>query len=313
MSYFSVLIDTPSLGLVLDKSKTTPTIKSITKDGGLYTSLKKINKEVHIGSEITKINNKNVINMNYDDIVNYIKNIKERPLCIIIKENKQIRDSYISTNDSFKLTTKEMEKQSEIHTKKALKELVNIQKEYLNNKKHSSDSDSDIDLSIDLSEKVKINYNKLENKCHYLQLELNNTQVDYQDLKDKYKEHVNPLMSIDDVIGNMEFCIKKHDNNKTIQKLDSKQLSCKLNVFTIEFNEYKIECENYLKILKQKNVELCVNEYLKNKQLQFNSIKIKYNRKIFMKQVVEIIKNLFIFVIMIHVMITLYYQSFTLY
>lgn len=71
------------LGFTLDKTKLTPTIDKITPGGALERESIENCYDITKGTQLMTIGGYDVMNMNYDETVEKIKSLNERPLTVV--------------------------------------------------------------------------------------------------------------------------------------------------------------------------------------------------------------------------------------
>ena len=90
------IIHDKKLGFTLDKTKTTPTIEKITKNGALEKELIENCSTIISGCEIESIGGESIIGLNYEYALSKIKSFTERPIDIVIKHpNDKVKNHQI--------------------------------------------------------------------------------------------------------------------------------------------------------------------------------------------------------------------------
>lgn len=111
--------------------------------------------------------------------------------------------------------------------------------------------------SSDESFVVEESTSKLEERIHYLQLDLSNAEVEKQDLKeevDKLKNRLNPYKRINEEVQNLNSSLDRATRN--CDGLTLEQLEKKLSTFIEEFTEHYQLCQ-----VQMNKLDLCYTQY----------------------------------------------------
>ena len=282
------IIHDKKLGFTLDKTKTTPTIEKITKNGALEKELIENCSTIISGCEIESIGGESIIGLNYEYALSKIKSFTERPIEIVIKHpnDKETKDTQPIipqfTKSSMlhpKISVQEMDEISQKTTKQALKDLVQFELDKKN--KEFSDSDEE---SLDEHEYISIEkYNKLENDIHLLRLEKTNIELCYNEELETIKQQLSNYTNINDALQNIQGLEEKLYYD---YKSSSKESKCQLNRLIIEYkNNIKI-CDIYLDNINY-GISYCIKEYINNKNKKITRYERITNIKIFIKYYFE--------------------------
>ena len=285
-----IIIHDKKLGFTLDKTKITPTIEKITKNGALEKELINNCSTIISGCEIESIGGESIIGLNYEYALSKIKSFTERPIEVVIKhpnnktkEKKDIQSVIPKFTESSMLhpqiSVQEMDEISQKTTKQALKDLVQFGLDKKN--KELSDSDEE---SLDENEYISIEkYNKLENDIHLLRLEKTNMELCYNEELETIKQQLSNYTNINDALQNIQGLEQKLYYD---YKSSSKESKCQLNRLIIEYkNNIKI-CDIYLDNINY-GISYCIKEYIDNKNKKITRYERITNIKIFIKYYFE--------------------------
>ena len=180
------------LGFTLDKTKLIPTIDKITPGGALERESIENCYDITKGTQLMTIGGYDVMNMNYNEVVQKIKSLNERPLTVVFLMNKVPE----------KISESTMNDISEVATKQALRDLAKSQLGKYNELNESADvTDSSSD---DEEHYVTIQkYEELEKKYHYLQLDMLNTKHSYEDKCEYIENKYLPISNVDGIMCQM--------------------------------------------------------------------------------------------------------------
>lgn len=289
MSVHTFTIKDKTLGFTLKKQENNPVIDKITPGGALETELVNNCSSITSGCIIKSIGDDDISQLPYEIAVEKIKSWKERPINIsIVSPNnspkKVIRDSFVTTNNSYKMSVEEMNKQSEIATKKALKELSNMQK---NNTKLLEDDDEDDDSSGYKSIPL-YKYRNLENKMNILRMDLLNSNVDNDELKTELDKQVNPLKCINDELCHINTLSIRNNNVKNMNSEDMKLYLSKVNN---EFRDYVTSIDKYLDKIQLYEIKNSIIYKVNKEKDNFESFNNYYTYKIKIKNIYELMQT----------------------
>lgn len=308
MSIHTFILNDKTLGFTLDKKSNCPILDKITPGGSLEKELINSCSTITSGCLVQSIGDEDISNMPYDKAVDKIKSWTERPVKIsIISPNnspKVIRESYVTTNDSFKMTVEEMNKQSEIATKNALRDLAKSQK----NNNNLSSSDDDDDFS-DFKKMIPyIKYKELENKMHILRMELLNSQVDNDELKSDLNKQINPLKSINDELCHINTLSIRNNN---IKNMNSNNMELYLSKVNHEFRDYIASIEKYMKLIELHEIKNSIIYKLNKEKDNFQNFNNKFQYKIKIKVMFEFIQAASLLILSISILgFILYYNNY---
>lgn len=280
MSTHTFTISEKKLGFTLDKTKSTPTIAKITTGGALEKQLIESCSSISSGCEIHYIGGEFVKDLPFDRAMDKIKSYVERPINIVITSPRKsdIRQSFVSTSQAYKMSTEEMNRASEEATKQGLRDLAKAHKEKLLQEQSSTES-SDEDEDYVSSRK----YNELEKKNHFLKMELLNVQVDNEDQTTLLKKELDPIKALNDQLCHI---ITMKKRTKKLEKLDeiknssSEEMVKQLEKVNTEVNSYFEECEKHLKLVEFHEIKNCVASFLDKEKIEMEKLNKYYNCKI---------------------------------
>ena len=278
-SNIEIVINKKKLGIVLDKNKPNPTIKTINKNGSFEEYLVNTCSCVYPGDEIIKVNEKNIEGYTFDEAMKTIKSFNERPIRLVIKptSDKRHRRELISEKDM-----KTISEQATVDGLKSLSKYIKDQKNETNSSDYSSEDEEYISMS---------KYNDLENKHHLLKLELINSQVDNNDNKEELNKKYNPILTMDDLLCNLDIIINKYDisnRRKGISSDELIKLKCKLNE---DYDEIYKECITIVKQIKLHHISKIIENHLHEKTIKKDLEIKKYNKVIILLSSFETFKN----------------------
>lgn len=267
------------LGFTLDKTKLTPTIDKITLGGALERESIENCYDITKGTQLMTIGGYDVMNMKYDEVVEKIKSLNERPITVVFLMNKVPE----------KISESTMNNISEVMTKQALRDLAKSQLEKLEDITDSSSDDEEHYVTIQ-------KYEDLEKKYHYLQLDMLNTKNDYDDKCEYIENKYYPISNVDGImcqIINLKQRFNKLDDNKQT----SRELCDKLEKCMIEYDEYIRTLENSLKLVNLDMIQKSIEMYIKNDKLEITKMCNLYKYKIMFKNFVELLESCCVLVV----------------
>lgn len=267
------------LGFTLDKTKLTPTIDKITLGGALERESIENCYNITKGTQLMTIGGYDVMNMKYDEVVEKIKSLNERPLSVVFLMNKVPE----------KISESTMNNISEVMTKQALRDLAKSQLEKLEDITDSSSDDEEHYVTIQ-------KYQELEKKYHYLQLDMLNTKNDYDDKCEYIENKYYPISNVDGIMCqliNLKQRFHKLDDNKQT----SRELCEKLEKCMVEYDEYIKTLENSLKLVKLNMIQKSIEMYIKNDKLEMTKMCNLYKYKIMFKNFVELLESCCVLVV----------------
>ena len=269
------------LGFTLDKTKLTPTIDKITPGGALERESIENCYDITKGTQLMTIGGIDVMNMSYDETVEKIKSLNERPLTIVFLMNKVPE----------KISESTMNDISEKMTKQALRDLAKSQLEKLNESADVTDSSDDDEHYVTIQK-----YEELEKKYHYLQLDMLNTKNDYDDKCEYIENKYLPISNVDGImcqIVNLKQRFHKLDDNKQT----SRELSVKLEKCKVEYDEYIQTLENGLKLVKLNMIQKSLEMYIINEKNDMTKMCNRYKYKIMFKNFIELFESCCVLVV----------------
>lgn len=267
------------LGFTLDKTKLTPTIDKITPGGALERESIENCYNITKGTQLMTIGGYDVMNMKYNEVVEKIKSLNERPITVVFLMNKVPE----------KISESTMNNISETMTKQALRDLAKSQLEKLEDITDSSSDDEEHYVTIQ-------KYEDLEKKYHYLQLNMLNTKNDYDDKCEYIENKYYPISNVDGImcqIVNLKQRFDKLDDNKQT----SRELCDKLEKCIVEYDEYIRTLENGLKLVKLNMIQKSIEMYIKNDKLEITKMCNLYKYKIMFKNIMELIESCCVLVV----------------
>ena len=307
MTSVKFIIHAKRLGFTLDKNKLTPTIDKITPGGALEKLLIDNCSDISRGTQIMTIGGYDVMNMSYNDAVEKIRSLNERPINIVFLTNKKLE----------KINEETMNSISESATREALRDLVKSEMEKIedvtesdndsdNNDSNNNDSDngSANDSNGDEYYVTIQKYENLEKKYHYLQLELMSKSHDYEDKCTYIQNKYTPISNVDGILCQLDG-LKKRIDNIDSRLLTSRELKVKLDKFDEEYAEYIKTLENSIKLVKLNMIQITVKVYIEN---DIESMKKMYNRykmQIMIKKVFEVIQTFSTIIVIIGIIYTI--------
>lgn len=307
MTSVKFIIHNKRLGFTLDKNKLTPTIDKITPGGALEKLLIDNCSDISRGTQIMTIGGYDVMNMSYNDAVEKIRSLNERPINIVFLMNKKVE----------KINEETMNSISESATREALRDLVKSEMEKIedvtesdndsaNDSANDSDNnDSDKDKDDDEYYVTIQKYENLEKKYYYLQLELMTKSHDYEDKCTYIENKYMPISNVHGILCQLDG-LKKRINNIDSRLFTSRELKLKLDKFDDEYREYIKTLENSMKLIKLNMIQTSVKFYIEN---DIESIKKMYNRykmQIMIKKVFEVIQTFSTIVLLFGIIHSIY-------
>ena len=271
------------LGFTLDKTKLTPTIDKITPGGALERESIENCYDITKGTQLMTIGGYDVMNMNYDEAVEKIKSLNERPLTVVFLMNKVPE----------KISESTMNDISEVATKQALRDLAKSQLDKLNESADVTDSSDDDEHYVTIQK-----YEELEKKYHYLQLDMLNTKNDYDDKCEYIENKYYPISNVDGLICqivNLKERFNKLDDNKQT----SRELCDKLEKCKVEYDEYIKTLENGLKLVKLNMIQKSVEIYIKNEKNDMTKMCNRYKYKIMFKNFMELLQSCCVIIVVV--------------
>ena len=271
------------LGFTLDKTKLTPTIDKITPGGALERESIENCYDITKGTQLMTIGGYDVMNMNYDEAVEKIKSLNERPLNVVFLMNKVPE----------KISESTMNDISEVATKQALRDLAKSQLDKLNESADVTDSSEEDEHYVTIQK-----YEELEKKYHYLQLDMLNTKNDYDDKCEYIENKYYPISNVDGLmcqIVNLKERFNKLDDNKQT----SRELSVKLEKCKVEYDEYIKTLENGLKLVKLNMIQKSVEIYIKNEKNDMTKMCNRYKYKIMFKNFMELLQSCCVIIVVV--------------
>ena len=268
------------LGFTLDKTKLTPTIDKITPGGALERESIENCYDITKGTQLMTIGGYDVMNMNYDEVVQKIKSLNERPLTVV----------FLTNTVPEKISESTMNDISEMMTKQALRDLAKSQLEKLNESVDVTDS-SDDEHYVTIQK-----YEELEKKYHYLQLDMLNTKNDYDDKCEYIENKYLPISNVDGImcqIVNLKQRFNKLDDNKQT----SRELCEKLEKCMVEYDEYIKTLENSLKLVKLNMIQKSLEMYIINDKNDMTKMCNRYKYKIMFKNFIELFESCCVLVV----------------
>lgn len=269
------------LGFTLDKTKLTPTIDKITPGGALERESIENCYDITKGTQLMTIGGIDVMNMSYDETVEKIKSLNERPLTVVFLTNKVPE----------KISESTMNDISEVMTKQALRDLAKSQLEKLNESADVTDSSDDDEHYVTIQK-----YEELEKKYHYLQLDMLNTKNDYDDKCEYIENKYLPISNVDGImcqIVNLKQRFHKLDDTKQT----SRELSVKLEKCKVEYDEYIRTLENSLKLVKLNMIQKSIEMYIINDKNDMTKMCNRYKYKIMFKNFIELFESCCVLVV----------------
>lgn len=271
------------LGFTLDKTKLTPTIDKITPGGALERESIENCYDITKGTQLMTIGGYDVMNMNYDEAVEKIKSLNERPLTVVFLMNKVPE----------KISESTMNDISEVATKQALRDLAKSQLDKLNESADVTDSSEEDEHYVTTQK-----YEELEKKYHYLQLDMLNTKNDYDDKCEYIENKYYPISNVDGLmcqIVNLKERFNKLDDNKQT----SRELSVKLEKCKVEYDEYIKTLENGLKLVKLNMIQKSVEMYIINDKNDMTKMCNRYKYKIMFKNFMELLQSCCVIIVVV--------------
>tara|TARA_R110002074_G_scaffold95021_1_gene207223 strand:+ start:1387 stop:2355 length:969 start_codon:yes stop_codon:yes gene_type:complete len=305
---FNIEFNTSKLGFTLNKNTNTPTILKITENGTFHERL--LEKSLYETDCIYKVNylsfnDKYKVNFESISIVNFDPDVA---ITIIKKYTNAIKENdpliVRMTKEPIKklMTNEQVDKQSEIATTEALRNLAKSHK--LSNKRNrpeetSSDNNSSDDCDDYVYNKSKIKY--LEQKNRNLELDMLNLQIEKEDLTDELKYKLNPISKCNDILCNINF-IHARLEKSLCSDFNSKDLNKKTNECGKEYNDYNSELSNYITKIEYNEIkESLIYSVVKNNE-KFNLIFKNCYKIIVFKYTYEFIKEICFFFIVIYIL-----------
>lgn len=279
------------LGFTLDKTKLTPTIDKITPGGALERESIENCYDITKGTQLMTIGGYDVMNMNYDEVVEKIKSLNERPLTVVFLNNKVPE----------KISESTMNDISEVMTKQALRDLAKSQLDKLNESADVTDSSDDDENYVTIQK-----YEELEKKYHYLQLDMLNTKNDYDDKCEYIENKYYPISNVDGLmcqIVNLKQRFHKLDDTKQT----SRELSVKLEKCKIEYDEYIQTLENSLKLVKLNMIQKSIEIYIENEKNDMIKLCNVYKYKIMFKNFIELFESCCVLVVLVGFLYSMIY------
>ena len=267
------------LGFTLDKTKLTPTIDKITPGGALERESIENCYDITKGTQLMTIGGYDVMNMSYNETVEKIKSLNERPLNVVFLMNKVPE----------KISESTMNDISEVMTKQALRDLAKSQLEKLEDITDSSSDDEEHYVTIQ-------KYEDLEKKYHYLQLDMLNTRNGYDDKCEYIENKYYPISNVDGIMSQM-INLKQRFNKLDDTKQTSRELSVKLDKCMVEYDEYIRTLENCLKLVKLNMIQKSVEMYIINDKNDMTKLCNRYKYKIMFKNFVELLQSCCVLVV----------------
>tara|TARA_B100001287_G_C22621706_1_gene500423 strand:- start:302 stop:1186 length:885 start_codon:yes stop_codon:yes gene_type:complete len=273
------------LGFTLDKTKLTPTIDKITPGGALERESIENCYDITKGTQLMTIGGYDVMNMNYDEAVEKIKSLNERPLTVVFLTNKVPE----------KISESTMNDISEVATKQALRDLAKSQLGKYNELNESVDV---TDSSDDDEHYVTIQkYEELEKKYHYLQLDMLNTKHSYDDKCEYIENKYLPISNVDGIMCQI-VNLKQRFNKLDDTKQTSRELSDKLEKCMVEYDEYIRTLENSLKLVKLNMIQKSIEMYIENETLEMTKLCNRYKYNIMFKNFIELFESCCVLVVL---------------
>jgi len=269
------------LGFTLDKTKPTPTIDKITPGGALERESIENCYDITKGTQLMTIGGYDVMNMNYDEVVQKIKSLNERPLTVVFLMNKVPE----------KISESTMNDISEVATKQALRDLAKSQLDKLNESADVTDSSDDEEHYVTIQK-----YQELEKKYHYLQLDMLNTKNDYEDKCEYIENKYLPISNVDGIMCQI-VNLKQRFNKLDDTKQTSRELCEKLEKCKVEYDEYIRTLENGLKLVKLNMIQKSLEMYIENETLEMTKLCNRYKYKIMFKNFVEFLQSCCVLVV----------------
>ena len=220
-----------------------------------------------------------VMNMKYNEVVEKIKSLNERPLTVVFLTNKVPE----------KISESTMNDISEVMTKQALRDLAKSQMEKLEDITDSSSDDEEHYVTIQ-------KYEDLEKKYHYLQLNMLNTKNDYDDKCEYIENKYLPISNVDGLMCQM-INLKQRLNKLDDTKQTSRELSVKLEKCKIEYVEYIQTLENSLKLVNLDMIQKSIEMYIKNDKLEITKMCNRYKYTIMFKNFTELLESCCVLVV----------------
>ena len=279
------------LGFTLDKTKLTPTIDKITPGGALERESIENCYDITKGTQLMTIGGYDVMNMNYDEAVEKIKSLNERPLTVVFLMNKVPE----------KISESTMNDISEVATKQALRDLAKSQLEKLNESADVTDSSEEDEHYVTIQK-----YEELEKKYHYLQLDMLNTKNDYDDKCEYIENKYYPISNVDGLmcqIVNLKERFNKLDDNKQT----SRELCVKLEKCMIEYDEYIKTLENSLKLVKLNMIQKSLEMYIINEKNDMTKMCNRYKYKIMFKNFIELLQSCCVIIVVVGFVYSMFY------
>ena len=303
MSTHTFTISDKKLGFTLDKTKSTPTIAKITSGGALERLLIDSCSSISSGCEVRYVGGEYVKDLPFNEAMEKIKSYVERPINIVITSPRKsdIRQSYVSTGQAFKMSVKEMDKASEEATKQGLRDLAKAHKEKLLLEESSSDSSDEGEDYVSTRK-----YEELEKKNHFLKMELLNAQVDNEDQTNLFKKDLNPIKSLNDQlchIISMKKRIDKIDKLNEIKNTSSEEMTRQIEKMNVESTSYFEECEKHLKLVEFHEIKNCVADFLEKEKNEMEKLNENYNHKIYRGQLYELAQLISLDLLLIGVLV----------
>lgn len=272
------------LGFTLDKTKLTPTIDKITPGGALERESIENCYDITKGTQLMTIGGIDVMNMNYNEAIQKIKSLNERPLTVVFLNNKVPE----------KISESTMNDISEVMTKQALRDLAKSQLGKYNELNESADV---TDSSDDDEHYVTIQkYEELEKKYHYLQLDMLNTKNDYDDKCEYIQNKYLPISNVDGLMCQI-VNLKQRFNKIDDTKQTSRELNVKLEKCMVEYDEYIRTLENSLKLVKLNMIQKSIEMYIINDKNDMTKLCNLYKYKIMFKNIMELIESCCVLVV----------------
>jgi hypothetical protein len=174
---------------------------------------------------------------------------------------------------STRVTAEEMAEQSRKATAEGMKELATAMsnKRIFNEKKSEnfdSEYDSDSDIYSNYNKKFKksnstqdmnivVNLEKLENRIHYLGLDLTNAKVEIDDANTKIEElnkQITPYMRINDELVFLKSSLSRA--LKDTENMNMLQLEQRLKLFNEEANEHSVLCNTAILMIEHNEIKI---------------------------------------------------------
>ena len=303
---FHIEFNTSKLGFTLNKNANTPTILKITENGEFHKKLLEkslyekdcIYKINHISfTDIHKKNFKSIsiINFGPETAIEIIKKYTK-----VIQENDPLILEFTKEPIKKLMTNKQVEEQSKIATKEALRDLA---KSHIQSKKRNRPNETPSDS--DSSDSSDYEYNKskvkhLEQKNRNLELDMLNLKLEKEDLTEELKSKLNPISKCNDILCNINFLHTRLEKS-LCNGFNSKDLNQKTIEYGQEYNDYNLELSNNISKIEYDEIKESLIYTIEKNNEKFNLTFKNCSKIIAFKYTYECITEFSFFFIVIYI------------